>query len=778
LQTAALNSPFAGRESEAPPARRESVDYSTRIWGGFALALASLVLVGAVGPSTTRSLINRDGWVNHTRIVIDALRAVGSTVKSLQGNLFGYAATGGKNYLQLAQVESKALDGEVDGIRELVVDNREQSRRVADLAVLLDACRRAAQRSIAAATEGDLPTAAARILHGPGLALSDEIARQVAEMSAVEKSLLAARDAAAGAAGRESLALIAFGSLFAVFFVGLAGVFIARALAALRLRNQELARSDRHLHELNLELDEQRAAAEQRSRDLWASEHALHSQTDLLEAILEGMAEGVLARASDGRLLLSNSAARRILPGGSFDPGSTFATFMADYEIFLDEFGTPIALAETALSQANSGIQTDHSELYLRRRSTGENLCLESSARPLRDRRGEMFGAMVVFRDITRQKRAEREQARLAAVVQSSSDAIISGTPDGVIASFNPGAERLYGYTADEVIGRNFSILEPSDRVGEIDRIMRESLEQRGGVRYETRRMRRGGGIFDAEVIDSPIYDRHGREIGLSAIVRDISERRQSERDLAERTRDLERSNLELEQFAYSASHDLQEPLRMVGSYVQLLRDRYRGRLDSDADDFIDFAVDGAVRMKQLINDLLLYSRTGRGHSSAIVESGEALDWAVANLALKLSDSGAVVNRGAMPPVMADASQLGQLFQNLIDNALKFRTQAVPQIEIGAERRDALWEFCVRDNGIGIDQQHAQRIFQMFQRLHSSAEYPGTGIGLAVCRKIVERNGGSIWVDPEAHLGAAFRFTIPAVESAPGVTAIREAEQI
>jgi PAS domain S-box-containing protein len=406
-------------------------------------------------------------------------------------------------------------------------------------------------------------------------------------------------------------------------------------------------------------------------------------------------------------------------------------------------------------------------------------LCLEISARPLRDRGGELFGAVVVFREITGRKRAEREQARLAAVVQSISDAIISGTPDGMIATFNPGAERLNGYTADQAVGRRFSILEPSDRAGEVDRIMRESFQQRGSVHYETRRMRKDASVFDADVIDSPIYDQRGRKIGFSAIVRDITEAKRSAHELAERTRELERSNVELEQFAYSASHDLQEPLRMVGSYFQLLRDRYRGRLDSDADDFIDFAVDGAVRMKQLINDLLLYSRAGRGHLSAVIESGAALDWAVANLALKISDSGTVVIRGEMPQVMADASQLGQLFQNLIDNALKFRTEAPPRIEIGAERRDGLWEFCVRDNGIGIDQKYATRIFQMFQRLHSSAEYPGTGIGLAVCRKIVvERNGGRIWVDSGAHQGTAFRFTIPAVESAPGVIAIREAEQI
>lgn len=486
-------------------------------------------------------------------------------------------------------------------------------------------------------------------------------------------------------------------------------------------------------------------------------------QTDLFSAILDGMAEGVLVCALDGSLLLCNQAAHLILPGPSFDPQSNIATFLDGYEIFSDEFETPALLADIPLSRALRGIQVDNAELHLRLRSTGESVRLEISGRPLPDPNGKLYAAMVVFRDTTGRTDAEHECARLAALVRSSRDAIISGTTGGLIATFNPGAERLYGYTHDEAIGHPFAMLEPPDRSGETGRMMRESLSRRDGVRYETRRLRKDGSVFDAEVIDSIIYDEDGRSIGFSAIVRDITEAKRSARELAERTRELERSNLELGQFAYSASHDLQEPLRMIGSYVQLLRDRYRGRLDADADDFIDFAVDGAMRMKQLINDLLLYSRAGRGNSRAVVESDAALDWAVANLALKISESGAVVVRGEMPPVMAEGSQLGQLFQNLIDNALKFRTAETPRIEIGAERRDEMWEFCVHDNGIGIEQKYATRIFQMFQRLHSITEYPGSGIGLAVCRKIAERNGGRIWVDAEARTGTAFRFTIPAV---------------
>ena len=229
---------------------------------------------------------------------------------------------------------------------------------------------------------------------------------------------------------------------------------------------------------------------------------------------------------------------------------------------------------------------------------------------------------------------------------------------------------------------------------------------------------------------------------------------------------ELGRSNADLEQFAYSASHDLQEPLRMVASYVQLIRERYRGRLDADADEFIDFATDGALRMKRLINDLLHYSRTGRGSAPRPIESGQALDWALSNLALRLEETQTTVTHGEMPMVQADPTQLGEIFQNLIDNAIKFRGAQPPRIEVRARHEAGHWIFSVKDNGIGIEPQHRSRIFQMFQRLHAHNEYSGTGIGLAVCRKIIERHGGRIWVESAKDMGADFRFTLPAANPA------------
>ena len=231
---------------------------------------------------------------------------------------------------------------------------------------------------------------------------------------------------------------------------------------------------------------------------------------------------------------------------------------------------------------------------------------------------------------------------------------------------------------------------------------------------------------------------------------------------LRQATRELRRSNAELEQFAYVASHDLQEPLRMVTSYLQLLERRYKANLDEDASDFIAFAVDGAARMQTLIQDLLTYSRVGtRGADFEPTDCQAVLDQVLQNLEIAIAESDTEINSGPMPSLSADASQLAQLLQNLIGNAIKFRGESPPRIQVEATQRDDDWLFSVQDNGIGIDPQYSDRIFQVFQRLHGIGQYPGTGIGLAVCKKIVERHHGTIWVESQPDAGATFFFTIP-----------------
>jgi PAS domain S-box-containing protein len=376
------------------------------------------------------------------------------------------------------------------------------------------------------------------------------------------------------------------------------------------------------------------------------------------------------------------------------------------------------------------------------------------------------------LKDRLRRSRAAQQKAQdeamatrlyLASIVESSEDAIISKSLDSTIRTWNRGATKLLGYEPEEVIGRPVTILIPPDHHNEEPAILARVTRGDRIAHYETVRVRKDGTLVDVSLSVSPIRDASGHVVGAAKILRDISERKRAEQELAERARRLAQSNEELEQFAYVASHDLQEPLRMVSSYTQLLARRYSDKLDDNAREFIRYAVEGATRMQVLINDLLAYSRLDtRGSRVAPTSSQGSLERALANLRLAIEESQAVVTHGPLPTVPADAVQLTQLFQNLIGNALKFRGAEPPQVDVSAERSDDHWVFAVRDNGIGIDPSYAERIFVIFQRLHGRADYPGTGIGLAICKKIVERHGGRIWLDVASGPGATFRFTLPA----------------
>jgi PAS domain S-box-containing protein len=269
------------------------------------------------------------------------------------------------------------------------------------------------------------------------------------------------------------------------------------------------------------------------------------------------------------------------------------------------------------------------------------------------------------------------------------------------------------------------------------------------------------------QVIERPTTD--GGVIGIRINVTEVKQKEaeleETTRQLEEQSRDLQRSNTELEQFAYVASHDLQEPLRMVASYCQLLKRRYAGKLDADADDFIGFAVEGASRMQRLINDLLSYSRVGhRGEQFAPLQANDIVKTALSNLEAAIADASARIEVGELPEINGDRTQLAQLFQNLIGNAIKFRRDEPPVVRIKTEIEGAFAKFTVEDNGIGIEPEYVEKVFLIFQRLHDREKYSGTGIGLAIVKKVVERHGGKVWIDSTPGQGSRFQFTLPLVD--------------
>lgn len=377
---------------------------------------------------------------------------------------------------------------------------------------------------------------------------------------------------------------------------------------------------------------------------------------------------------------------------------------------------------------------------------------------------------------------AERfARERLADIVESSDEAILSADRNGRITSWNRGAERLFGYAAAEALGRPVSVLMPDELRDEGRRLLERALDGEPVSRHETVRVRKDGERRHVAITLSPIYAEDGRVGGVAAVGHDITDRKhleqareamrnELERRVEERTRELERlnralerSNLELRQFAYAASHDLQSPLRSIVAFSQFLQSDYAGRLDETADDYLERIVRGGGRMQRLIQDLLELSRVdGRAGSFGPVHLNEAFDEAVELLHAAITGEAAEVTRADLPTVHGERTQIVRLLQNLIDNALKYRGDDPPRVRVSAELEGGCWIVSVRDNGIGIAPDDCERIFETFERLHGDDEQEGAGLGLAICRRILDRHGGRIWVESEQGEGSVFRFSLPA----------------
>ena len=491
------------------------------------------------------------------------------------------------------------------------------------------------------------------------------------------------------------------------------------------------------------------------------AEKALRESEENFRSVVENAPEAIFV-STHGRFRYLNPEAVKLF-------GAASASELLNQPVRESVHPDARAVMAEAIRQVQEmkGAISPVAQRYLRR--DGTVLDVEGSIAPF-TYEGEK-GGLVLVRDITERKRAEEElRAKEYLLSESQSIAHVGSwewTVQGGASAmaWTPETYRLFGVSPDDFVlspETFLSLIHPDDRAAMqfwmsscLGGLEPPDLEFRvclkdGSVRYINGR----GHLVQQDAEHNPI-----RMVGVA---QDITAFKQAEEALLRRTDELKRSNTELEQFAYMASHDLQEPLRMVSSYVQLLARRYQGKLDADADEFIAFAVDGAKRMQNLINDMLAFSRvTTKGREFKPVEADAALKVALANLQAAIEESHANVTSDPLPVVNVDSGQLAQLFQNLIGNAIKFRGKEPPRIHVAVERQAKEWVFSVQDNGIGIEPRHLERVFVIFQRLHSAAEYPGTGIGLAICKKIAERHGGRLWVTSEPGVGSAFHFTIP-----------------
>jgi PAS domain S-box-containing protein len=400
------------------------------------------------------------------------------------------------------------------------------------------------------------------------------------------------------------------------------------------------------------------------------------------------------------------------------------------------------------------------------RRRDGSRIWVKDTARAVKDAQGNLLYYDGMLEDITEWKRAEEAgqalEERYRHLFEHAGEAVYTMSLSGDFLSLNPALERITGYPRDELLGVSFRKVVAPEYQSLVRGMIEKKLQGKRHTRYELDIICKDGSRRSVET-DSWLQYVDGHPVCIQAIARDITEHKRAEAIIAQQTRQLAQSNAELEQFASTVSHDLQEPLRMVRSFAELLAERYHGRLDSDGEEFLGYIVDGARRMQEMIRALLQYSRiTTRGRPLAPTDVEAVLERVLHDLRPSLEEAEATVTRDPLPVIMADAVQLGQLLQNLISNAAKFRSGNAPRIHIGCEKRGHEWIFSVSDNGIGIDPDDSERIFRVFERGKVTAHYPGTGVGLAICKKTVERHGGRIWVESKPGEGATFHFALPA----------------
>jgi PAS domain S-box-containing protein len=687
----------------------------------FGSAILALLVVGAISYRGVVMSSESDRCVWHTHEVLEKLQGLLSEMQGAESSYRGFVLTGKESYLESYRANLLSAERDEATIRNLTVDNPIQQRQIPILERLADQKTQYAETLIDLRRTKGLQAAADAIRSRSDKRIMNEFQGVVHEMQDEEVRLLVSRSASAKRRLGQTKTALFLGTIL--------GLLIATAATGWSV---QLISSGRRLVEETLR-------------------HCENRYRMLLDEVQH---YAIFTLDSRGMVVSWNAGAERIKGYKAEEIiGRSFSCFFLPEDI---ESGRPEEVLR--MTAANGR----HEEQGMRVRKDGSRFLASVTFTVLHDLGGNLLGFSEISHDLSESKESG---AKYRGLLEAAPDAMVVVNQAGEIVLLNLQAEKHFGYHRDELVGQKVKNIIPegfAERlIADGTRSAADALAQQIGMGIELHGRRKDGSEFPIEIMLSPLESAEG--ILVTAAIRDISVRKRSEEHLVKTVGELKRSNDELQQFAYVASHDLQEPLRMVASYTQLLAQRYKGRLDSDADEFIAYAVDGSTRMQRLIQDLLAYSRAGtNGKAPHEISSENALREALTNLRAPIEESGAVVTHDPLPAITTDDAQLAQVFQNLVGNAIKYRGAEVPHVHISATKNGGNeWVFSVRDNGLGIDPQYFERIFILFQRLHGQEEFKGTGIGLAICKKILERVGGRIWVESQPEKGSTFYFALP-----------------
>lgn len=699
------------------------------------LAVAALILL------TMAAMFFR-GWtqyqsasaeVDHAQEVRNSAEHLFSTVQDAETGQRGYLLTGDETYLAPYYGAVQLVPAEIARLKGLLKAPEDQPGDAQRLSDLIDQKLAELHNTIELRRSQGFEAAMAVVLSDRGQKLMNEIRKLSRAVQERQYSTLVEGSRQERNYARRTELVMIFGSMILFAFLIIASAMTNRAVIA---RDQSLRQT--------------------------------REARDTLQTTLASIGDAVISTDCEGRIVFANPAARATLRTGDADitgrPLEELFRIVNEYTRATVENPVTKVLREgTVVGLAN------HTILIAQ---DGTEIPIDDSGAPIRGADSEILGTVLVFRDILERRQAEQKLTLLANVVEFSDDAIVSKDMNGLVTSWNKGAERIFGYSAAEMIGKPIAVIAPPDRSKEMPEILERIRRGERVEHFESVRRAKNGRLVNVALTVSPIKDSSGKIVGASKIARDITERTLAAQAIAQHSDQLARSNADLQQFTYAASHDLQEPLRTVVSFTQLLADRYKGKFDQEADEFMGYVISAATRMRLLIADLLNYSRTVHHEEVPFkdVSLNDAVDLAAHNLHLAIQESVATLEVGALPTLRADKVQMIQLFQNLISNAIKYRGEDSPHIRIAAAQDGDEWVLSVCDNGTGIPDEYKEYIFGLFKRLHGR-EHAGSGVGLAICKSIVERHGGRIWVESGPGQGSTFKFSISTKGASGSVSA-------